>query len=301
MLNLPDMLTGKRVYRMASHAPNRGTVKPKGYIKREIKKQGLRRGVSKTGGDGMSDTRSGLAASALRRGMNKATLNKRFAAKGKVPVKAPVARTAAAVSPAAQAAARTALGVSKPVASAAVAAAPTGPPQVSINPDGTLKLPFNYEFSQNALEKSEEANNALLDLQRQFQQQGLEFTSNMRNAKQGYTTQKRQALNAAAGGGSAFSSAYGNQVVNDATDYNNQVNDLQSRNNVFNTGITNQQNAVVAGLNNFLRKSAGAYGAELDSQAGTLGYGKSTKAAQPVAKPKPKPKPRPKGRKKKRR
>lgn len=49
---------GNRVYNGGSNAPTRGTVDPMGYIDREM---------NKPGSTGPSDSRSGLAAAALRR------------------------------------------------------------------------------------------------------------------------------------------------------------------------------------------------------------------------------------------
>lgn len=81
MLGMKPALGVKPIYRSSSHVPTRGTNRPEGYIKREIKlnaaKQGPFGGVSKFGSTGRSETRSGLTREALmnmaKRQVNKIT------------------------------------------------------------------------------------------------------------------------------------------------------------------------------------------------------------------------------------
>lgn len=61
--------SGKKVYGQGSTAPTRGTVKPGGYIKREMKKRGNMN---------QSQTRSGLAQQALRRTLRQDISQNRF-------------------------------------------------------------------------------------------------------------------------------------------------------------------------------------------------------------------------------
>lgn len=263
MTSVSNGLVGKRVYRMSSHAPNRGTLKPGGYLKREMKKQG----VSKIGGDGMSDTRSGLAKAAL--------------AKQKFPTSSrPVPGKAKGLVGKAQGQ----LGASGKPATM-FNHQPFKNPKVTATADGTLKLPFDYEFSSAALQAAQAANAKLLEMQTQSQNQAQSYLANMRNAQSGYGQQKKASLNNYAGRGTAFSSGYGQQVGSDATAYNNQVNDLNAQNTIFNNSMTSGRNQIQADLNDFLRQQAMAQGVKLDGQAGTLGYGKS-KAQTPVFKKK---------------
>lgn len=263
MVSEKKALTGNRVYRMGSYAPTRGTNNPTGYLKRELKKRGgkatpakkaqplarkepikkavpQKHGISQTGGDGKSDTRSGLAAKMLP----------------------------------GQSAQYSAGGTSTAPKS------PTGgvgkvPSTVKINPYGQLQLPFSYEFSMSALERQQDANRALQMLGMDQQEQAQEYLKNMRTINQGYGEQKAQAINTASGRGTAFSSAYGKRVVGNATNYNNALGDLENQNIRANVGFTTQRNQIQADLNDYLRKLAMQRGVELDGQAGTLGLGKA--------------------------
>lgn len=62
--------TGKRVYNGVSQSPNRGQVSAKGaqgYIKRELRKKQKSGVLRQVGSDGKSDSRSAVAALALKR------------------------------------------------------------------------------------------------------------------------------------------------------------------------------------------------------------------------------------------
>jgi hypothetical protein len=264
MTNVSKALTGKRVYRMSSYAPTRGTNNPKGYVERELrnrtkpqkvqkqlpqkraepiqKKIAGTHGVSKVGKDGQSDTRSGLAASTLNkpnRRRRRRSINDSFQKFNRAPLTTPRY---------------------KPIA---------------INSNGRLDLPFDYAAGQGALERQQEANSNLLDLQRQTQEHATSYLQQMRNSQQNYGQVRRQTLNSNAARGSAFSSAYGTAVGRNATDYNNQVNDLNADNTLFNNGVAAQRNDITAGLNDFLRQQALQRGVALGSKAGTLGFGKA--------------------------
>lgn len=70
MASIRKAQTGKRVYRGVSQSPNMGQVSAKGaqgYIKRELKKKARSGIVRQIGSDGKSDSRSAVAAMALRR------------------------------------------------------------------------------------------------------------------------------------------------------------------------------------------------------------------------------------------
>jgi hypothetical protein len=283
MMNTNKALTGKRVYRMSSHAPTRGTNNPSGYIKRELrndnkperaqriqplkpaepvyKKAAGNHGVSKVGNDGQSDTRSGLASKMKPPPRNITKLPSR-----------PRPRVAGIVK---------AAGMTGGAAMAAHNKA-----NIAINNNGRLDLPFDYSASQNALEQQQQANQSLLDLQSQQQQHAQEYLKGLRDAQQGYTGQQRQTLNDNAARGTAFSSGYGVQVGQNATNYNNAVNDLGAQNTQFNNSIEAQRTAVNTGLQDYLRQQALARAVKLDNDAGTLGFGVS-KAKPVLAKARP--------------
>ncbi len=70
MVSIQQARTGNRVYNGVSQSPNRGQVSAKGaqgYIQREIRKKQVAGPVRQVGGDGQSDSRSAVAAQALRR------------------------------------------------------------------------------------------------------------------------------------------------------------------------------------------------------------------------------------------
>lgn len=70
MVSMRTAQTGKRVYRGVGQSPNMGQVSAKGaqgYIKRELRKKARAGIVRQVGGDGKSDSRSAVAARALRR------------------------------------------------------------------------------------------------------------------------------------------------------------------------------------------------------------------------------------------
>lgn len=70
MASIRKAQTGNRVYKGISQSPNVGQVSAKGsqgYIKRELRKKARSGVVRQIGGDGKSDSRSAVAALALRR------------------------------------------------------------------------------------------------------------------------------------------------------------------------------------------------------------------------------------------
>lgn len=70
MTSIRKAQTGKRLYGGVSQSPNMGQVSAKGsqgYIKRELRKKRASGVVRQVGGDGKSDSRSAVAALALRR------------------------------------------------------------------------------------------------------------------------------------------------------------------------------------------------------------------------------------------
>lgn len=242
-------LRGKTVYGQGSYAPTRGTNDPSGYIQRGLRNnaspsgtvnpgtannQGIYGGVSATGGDGESDTRSGIA---------QATLNGQQ-----------VENTASGISTQ-----PTPVGISEPLI---------------ITETGQMQLPFDYNFAQGALQKKQETDQGLLGLQQKRQSDAIEFIRNKYNAQRQYGKQKLGTLNNFAGRGVAFSSGYGKSVANNATDFNNlsqQLQEAETRSiNDSNTGRTMLQTQ----FQDYLRNQAVARGVSLETLMGSLGYGK---------------------------
>lgn len=283
MATMRKALTGKRVYRMSSHAPTRGTNNPKGYVERELrnrnkpqmaqKVQPLKKaeplkkqmpgthGISRVGKDGQSDTRSGLAARTMK-------IKPRIGTALSIRQHKPPVNKAGKVS---------------------LMHAPLTTPgykPIAINNNGRLDLPFDYSAAQNALEQQQKANQDLVGLQTQSQEHAQNYLKTLRDTQQGFGEQQRQTLNDNAARGTAFSSGYGMQVGNNANQFNNQVNDLNAENTTFNNGIEAQRNQINTGLQDYLRQQATARGVQLAPQLGTLGYGTSmrTNAVKPRAK-----------------
>lgn len=263
MASVQQNLTGKRVYRNSSFAPTRGTNNPSGYIERELRNNMQARtpyqGVSKSGTDGQSDTRSGLAATAL----------------GGRPMVNTQTRTTGA-SP-------TALG-GKPAGSNGMpvtpgfvpAQAPAKSPAqvVQISPTGQLNLPFDYKYAQEALTQKSNMNSALLALQQETQAAAQDYLRNRNKTDQAFGEANRNTLNDNAARGTAFSSGYGRQVGKNATSYNNAINELDMQNNQTQTNAIANRNQIQQAYNDFLRQQALARANDLHQQAGTLNLGK---------------------------
>jgi hypothetical protein len=154
---------------------------------------------------------------------------------------------------------------------------PTPPalPQVQVNANGILELPYNQQFAQDQLGYVQDANNQLLGLNQAAGQQGMQFAQGQRDITQQYGAQQNQTLNQNAVGGTAFSSAYGTQTNNNAKAYANQMGDLQSQNTAFQLQQAAERAAIQSMLNMQLQQAAQGYGNDLNEQAGLLGYGQA--------------------------
>lgn len=279
-------LTGRPVYGGGSYAPTRGQVSAqgaRGYMQRQLRQKapGNRNtfgGVSRVGGDGQSDTRSGVARNALQRKLdvtkkttngNTTTVTKQqFQNEGRQPVKT--------------------LNQPKPPLG------PNGqpvetPPLPTINANGTLDLPYNQQFGMDVLNATQDMNTQLLELQRQQQQNALQFTQGMRQTEQDYGNMQRDTLNDNAARGTAFSSGYGLSVGQNAAAYNQQKNDFEMQNAGVNQDIQNQRLGIQTAFQDMLRQAALARADETSVDAGNLGYG-NNKDNNPKPKPKPKSK-----------
>jgi len=160
---------------------------------------------------------------------------------------------------------------------------------VKINENGQLDLPYGDAFGSSMLDYQTQMNQDLLDLQQSQQAQAADYNQQKRDLTQQYDQAKRGTLNAAASRGQAFSSAYGTQVANNATSFNNANNDLDNANAQAQAGFSANRTGIETAFNNYLRRAVLDRGVELAGQAGTLGYGQA--AAKPVYAPPKRPAP----------
>lgn len=183
---------------------------------------------------------------------------------------------------------------------------PYAPPEwMKINSNGQLDLPYDESFSWEMLNQKQAMNDRLLDLQQQEQMQAQDYQRLRRGADRDYTDLKRGTLNNYAGRGMAFSSGYGNAVAENSNDYNQFLNQLDTDNSIFQSGVRGNRAAIENAFNEFLRRAALERSLNLQDDAGELGYDTtpvelpSQQASKPrptKTKPKPKPRPKKKGR-----
>lgn len=254
MFSRQQAQTGKRVYGGTSQAPNRGQVSAagaQGYIKRELRGK-ARAGVQRRiGGDGQSDNRSAVAAQALAR------QKKAGPPRGKDDGRPVVNKGGDKSGPV--------VGPPKP---------PTQ--QVKVNPNGVLELPYDQEFNVEQLAAINDANEQLMGLKVQGDQQALEYGQSKRQSQLAYDSLRGQTLNQNAAQGTAFSSRYGTAVANNATGFANEMGELEQQNANFlqNRGL--QMAGIQSSLNAQLAALAQQYGHDLNEEAGGLGYGTGT-------------------------
>lgn len=267
MLSVQQAQTGNRVYGGTTYAPNQGQVSAQGaqgYIRRELRHRKRNGVVRRIGGDGQSDNRSAVAAQALQRKVQ-------FQHGGR-PVVMPNGSTPGTkpVMDGASGGIKTPAGAGNPLGAQG---APPGPPPIQITKDGILQLPYDQSFSSEQLSAITDANQKLLDLKAQNDQHALDFASKRRETDVAYDALKRQTLNSNAAGGTAFSSKYGTDVAGNATQYANQVGDLEYENASFQQNHELSQAAIESSLNQQLAALAQDYANNLNDQAGQLGYG----------------------------
>lgn len=281
---------GRTVYGSGSYAPTRGQVSAQGmqgYLRRETRRnnQGIYGGVSRFGGDGQSDTRSGMARQALARQQQ----NKWGGIEGRPGfnpnVKGGRGGKGGGSGPRPVANGGGANGTNAPVG------APVSTPSVVVNDDGTLELPYSPAWNEEILGGLQDTNSALLALQQQQQQQALQYASDKKGASDEYVTTKRDTLNDNASRGVAFSSGYGVAVGQDANNYNNLVNSLDLANSQANAGYDFDRTAIINAFKDQLRQGSLSYADSLVEGAGSLGYGGRGRGHRqsPTRKPKKKP------------
>lgn len=313
-------LLGKRVYKGAGQAPNRGQVSGKGaqgYLQRELRKKQTfnasrlgrpnRPMGNPRGSDGQSDNRSGIAAQALNRRLGGRPIvgnGGRPAPVGTPPIGGGFGRRPppGMPMPTDGAGGRRPPPVGVPITDGAGGIKngdspykgpgngpnsgfdPNGPavpgqpqqnsqPQVTVNDEGLLVLPYNQQYAEEQYSALEEANSELLGLNSEAAQQQLAYGQSKRETDQAYEQTKRGTLNQNAAGGTAFSSKYGTAVANNAGQYSNTMSQLDAENAAFSQDQAFRRAAIQDALNRQLGQSTQQYGGELAEEAGSLGFG----------------------------
>lgn len=261
--------TGNRVYRGNSQSPNRGQVSGKGaqgYLQRELRKKGP---VTPVGRDGKSDSRSGVAAAALRR--TGASFGSQAVARGEGNKSKQPPRNLPGRTP------QQAGGGAPAISGGSGAPAPApAPQQITTHSNGVLELPYDQSYSAEQFALIGQANQDLLDLQMEEQNADLDFASQTREANIANESLKKQMLSAAGGRGTVFSSQYGNQVTDAATQYSNLIADLTGRNAMAKSGFAQRRAAIQGSLNQQLAALTQQYADEAAANAGDLGYDTTT-------------------------
>jgi hypothetical protein len=268
MVSLQQAQTGKRVYNGLSQAPNRGRVSAngaQGYIQREMRNAQNAGPLRQQGNDGFSDSRSTTAAQALRR------RNQDGKAKGAGPYNN-TGRPQAGPYNGDKQPPFTPPG---PPGQGAGPGHSAQPPQITISADGVLQLPYDQSYATEQLSAITEANDKLLGLKSEADQNNLAYTQNKRNADLANQSLQSQTLNQNAASGTAFSSQYGTAVANNARAYAGEIGDIEAQQGSFNNNLGLQRQAIQSSLNQQLAMLAQGYAHDLNEQAGTLGYGTS--------------------------
>lgn len=344
MVSVPKALAGRKVYSSGSYAPTRGTVNPSGYIKRESEKRGnvnkqpsqtrsglAQQALNRTLRNQISQRKFNAPAIQLNR-HQRDSIEKQVQARAQRIISQPGSISSAIKGQGnladfqkrrnnlfSQHGFNTSQnnqnkgsipkandGANMPIHSQPVGGpTPYTPPNyMNINDNGQLDLPYDESFSWEMLGQKQAMNQALLQLKQQEEMQGLEWANMRRDANKDFQDISRQNLNSAAARGMAFSSGYGNRVAETGNEFNNFINDLDTRHAQFKGHAAESRSAIENAFNEFLRQSALQRALELDDSAGDLGYGQDpventypgTTKGPLVSKPKPKPKAKPKPR-----
>lgn len=276
MLSRRTAQTGKRVYRGTGHSPNRGQVSSagaKGYIKRELRNK-ARAGVQRrVGGDGKSDNRSAVASRALHRKPNGPTkLGPKRVPPKKKPAPKPKPKPpnhtgTAPIEPEFQ-------GDPKARTMDPNATLPQTQ-QVQVTKDGILQLPYDQAWGAEQLAAVTGANEELLGLKMEGDQQALEYGQGKRQSQLAFQSLQNQTRNANAASGTAFSSKYGTAVANNANTFANEMGDLEAANTGFQQNQNLQRNSIQTSLNQQLAALAQQQADALNEQAGSLGFGQN--------------------------
>lgn len=258
--------TGNRVYRGVGQSPNMGQVSAQGaqgYLKRELRNRNQGGVVRPVGNDGKSDSRSGAAARALRGGQISGNLGNNVGRPGAN--KNPGRKMQGTKSPLNQG-----QGQGQAVGTTP---SPVQIPQVTVNANGTLELPYSQNMSSAAIQALNESNEELLNLQMEEQAMAQEAMQGRRDADIAFKELGKQNLSTNASGGTAFSSKYGKDVADTSTAYSNTLSDISRREADFNQNAALRRATIQRSLNEQLAAAAQENQFDLTEDAGSLGYG----------------------------
>lgn len=260
-MSVERYLAGNKVYRSGSHAPTVGTVDPTGYIERELRKRMFDQQASQT--------RSGLAATALRRIQQpsySAPRTQPMASAG-IPTNAALQAKIAAVK--AQHLAE--LQQQKLSQAARPKVSPVG--KITSSQAKPTALPWDM----NAMTEKINAGDVLGQLRNQLmaarQDAQKNYTSTLNDLNQQQPAAERGLLNQFGGRGLAFSSGYGmgvgdlqNKFAGARSGAQQQLTDL----------LNSYQNQETQGSSTYNKKLAAiqqALAQRLAQRAGSLGFG----------------------------
>lgn len=272
MASISQLSAGKPVYGSGSYAPTRGPVSAAGsmgYVQREMQKNA----VSKTGNDGQSDSRSGLAAAALSRSAVNAAPAAVTQKTSTTPAASAPKTTLQSNAPAAPSAPAAA------VASAPQTSAPTGTPatDVQVNSLGQLQLPYSANWGAEVLAALEQGNADILQMQLDSQKESQQFADDSRNLDKMYASDQASDSNISAARGLTKTSAYAKEITDSASEYSNQKNSLTSNHGLFQQGLISKRNQIQSNFDRTLSKGALSLADEQAQQAGSLGLDQAGK------------------------
>ncbi len=268
MSNLQSMLTGNRVYRMSSHAPNRGQVNATGYIQRGIRQQN--QGVSQWGSDGQSDTRSGIAAAALRARaaqssqtayMNQGTQPNPGSWPGQANPQQPQPSQQNTLMQPKQGALTTNPFV-------APSMAPTA--KVQTTATGAIKLPYSFTNRLGIVSQRSKLGDTLAGLEKQRQADILSYLENSKGEADKYGQQARDLLDSYASRGLATSTGYGSASDQNMADYQDVMSKLlEGATRSANTHQSERARAI-SNYNRYVQAQAIQQGYNIIKKAGTV-------------------------------
>lgn len=270
MVSFNKAQTGSRVYRGVGTSPNLGQVSARGaqgYLKRELNKP--QNGVRPVGNDGKSDRRSGVAARALRGGPIAGNLGNNVGRPG--PGAGRKNLPSKGVKSNLPQKSRSEGTNSSPVGTS-LSTTPTAP-QVKVNANGMLELPYSQNMSLSAMKALQGSNEELLALQQEEQALQQEAMQGRRDADLTYRQLQQQNLAGNASSGTAYSSAYGKDVADSASAYSNTLADISRRESDFTQQASLRRAMIQSALAEQLAAAAQENQVELTDQAGELGFG----------------------------
>lgn len=261
MVSFNKAQTGNRVYNGAGQAPNKGPVSAagaQGYLKRELNNRN-RNSARPVGGDGKSDSRSGVAARALRSMVG----GGRPQAGGlKQPTRPGVMSNLPTAPPPPAANSNSPSGLPAPMI-----------PQVQINANGILELPYDQNLSATSLAAVDASNADLMAIDQEEQQAKIEAMQNRNAALTQYGQLKTQTESGNASSGSLFSSMNGKNIVDNANAYTNTLAEISNREASATSDAATRRAAIQASLNQQLAEAAQTYANDMNENAGDYGFG----------------------------